>query len=98
MKALTLESLQVSMNTYGQNEGKYTGTIHFKGQYGAIELVLAPSISEHVLALCADALVENAKDVANNLTAAIINQVDRQLAPPVAIPPAMPATPDDLPF
>ncbi len=94
MKDLTLESLQVSMNNYGANEGKYTGTVQFKGHYGSIELTLAPSISEQVLALCADALVENARDVANNLTAAIINQVDRQLPPPMAEP----GPDDDKPF
>ena len=82
MPDLILESLSVNRCTYGSEEGKYTGSLAFRGHYGQISITLDPIISEKVLALCADALVENARQVADNLTATIINQSGKQLPSP----------------
>ena len=79
---LILESLEITFQHYGADEGKYTGSLAFKGHYGRISITLDPIISEKVLTLCAEALVENARQVADNLTASVINQSGKQLAPP----------------
>lgn len=75
---MQLTMLHIDLCGYGPNQGRYTGTATFKGQYGGVEIVLAPDVSEAVLKLCADSLVANARDVANNLTAQIIEQAGRK--------------------
>lgn len=71
---MKLEQLIISHQSYGVHAGKYTGTASFKGQYGGVDIVLSPEVSVEVLKLCADALISNARDVANNLTAQIIER------------------------
>lgn len=74
MANLKMTHLHVNFMEYGPHVGKYTGSVGFRGQYGTVDIVLSPSLSEKVLTLCADALVENAKEVASDLTAQIIEQ------------------------
>lgn len=81
---LRLENLSIDICDYGPEKGKYTGKARFKGQYGGIDIVLAPSVSQNILRLCADALVENSKAVAETLSAQVIEQADNLLPPAVA--------------
>ena len=72
---MRLKYLNITLSTYGPNEGKYTGEAKFANQSGAIDIVLVPEVSDKILALCAEALVANAREVAQNLTAATLTQV-----------------------
>ena len=69
---MRLSHLSIALNEYGDEKGKYSGKAAFKGQYGGIDIVLSPEVSQAVLKLCADALVQNSKDVASNMTAEVI--------------------------
>lgn len=71
---MQLESLDVSLDKYGEHKGKYVGRAKFASSYGSVEVVLSPQVSTEVLKLCADALVANAKDMAQNMTAEVITQ------------------------
>lgn len=87
---LRLDSLSINLMDYGPDKGKYIGKACFKGQYGGIDIALSPSISQNILRLCAYALVENSRAVAETLSAQVIEQADN-LLPPAAIE-------DDIPF
>lgn len=72
---MQLTSLNISFDDYGVHKGKYKGSAHFRGQYGAVEIVLTPDISDQVLKLCAEAIVANTKELAQTITAATLTQV-----------------------
>lgn len=72
---MQLTSIHINLLTYGPMEGKYEGSVNFKNMYGAIEIKLSDKLSQEVLKLCADALVEQAKETGKMLTANILEQV-----------------------
>jgi hypothetical protein len=76
---MQLKALRIELRDYGINEGKYTGEVSFRNQYGSVEVVLAPEISQQVLALCAGALVKNAQDVAQIMTASVLESTTKVL-------------------
>ena len=90
---IQLTTINISLQTYGPNEGKYTGEVRFKGVYGAVEIVLSPSISEKILALCAEGLMQNTRELAETLTANIL--VSQTTLP---APAPKETTDDDIPF
>lgn len=55
---MRLKQLHINLDEYGDNKGKYTGKAIFQGQWGGVEVVLSPAVSQGVLRLCADALLE----------------------------------------
>ena len=69
---LRLRSLSVRLEEWGDNKGKYTGTVSFVGQTGSMDIVLGSELSEQCLRLCGDALVAHAKETAQNMTTAVI--------------------------
>ena len=71
---MRLYQLVVTLEEYGPNKGKYCGSAQFKGEYGGVSVVLSPAVSDAVLKLCADAMVANAKDMANIMASNIIEQ------------------------
>ena len=71
---MELSRLNITRKLYGANEGKMVGEISFISDGGTIELILSPEACSKILAVCAEDLVEMAKETANNLTAEIIEQ------------------------
>ena len=71
---MKLKSLSLELSTYGIHEGKFTGQARFENEYGAMEVVLTPEMSNKVLELCAETLVQQASRSANLFTDAILNQ------------------------
>lgn len=80
---MQLTSLEIHLEDYGVNKGRYTGSAHFKGEYGGVDIVLHPDVSDAVLKLCADALVKNSRDLAEQLTAETLTQAAGSLPPPL---------------
>lgn len=72
---MRLERLHIDLCSYGLNEGKYTGSAKFCNAYGGVEIVLSPEVSDKILAIVGDAVVDNAREVAQKLTAATLTQV-----------------------
>ena len=70
--------LSVQHQDWGPLKGKYKGTVTFLNNQGTVAIVLSHEASQKILDLCAEALVTQAKEVAQNLTAAIVEQSTRQ--------------------
>lgn len=68
---MKLRKLEIELHWYGENAGKYTGTIEFEGQSGSQKLILDPIISAALLDFCGPAMTSAAKAAADNLQAAM---------------------------
>lgn len=71
---MKLESLRISLQDYGVNKGRYVGQCAFKNEMGGVDIVLHPDVSDTILKLCADALVQNTREMAQTMTTQIIEQ------------------------
>lgn len=58
-------------------EDKIKGTITFKGNGGKVELSLEEPQVKKILAVCAERLIEQAQEAANNLTGAVIEAAEQ---------------------
>lgn len=76
---MELERLYLTKETYGAHKGKISGKITFQGSAGEITLVLTHENAHEILRICADRLVEQSKEIAMNMTAAIIENAGSQL-------------------
>jgi hypothetical protein len=70
---MQLESVNISRQCWGPNEGKMLGDITFKNPDGKIQLMLDDIACNKILALCAEGLVNSAQAIAKNMTASIIS-------------------------
>ena len=71
---MKLKSLEIEEIRWGENEGQYRANITFSSDRGSVTTHLSPREINKVLSVVADALVETSKEVAQDLTAEIINQ------------------------
>lgn len=69
---MILNDLHIYRNAWETNQ-PLKGTLKFKGTHGNVELILDESLSKKILAIVADAVVASGKEIANNLTAEIID-------------------------
>ena len=69
---MELESLYLRKEPYGAKKGQMTGDIVFSNDGGKITLVLTAENSREILRICAERLVEQSREVATQMTAAII--------------------------
>ena len=76
---MQLSRMSISFQDYGVNKNRYTGEAYFKNESGGVQIVLTPDVSDKILAIVAEAVVSNAKEVANELTAATLTQVSGPL-------------------
>lgn len=58
----------------GYKDGAYTGEVSFTDPTGEIKLNLTPELSAQILAVVAHELVIASREIATNLTAAVITQ------------------------
>ena len=76
---MPLEDLRITEIEWGDRMGQYEARIKFSSEHGSVEAQLSPEHVSKVLNVVADALVNSARDVANNLTAEIITQSNNLL-------------------
>lgn len=76
---MELEQLIITKQHWGPMEGKYTGSVTFKGQVSRIEIQLGTELSREVLKICAEQLVEQARETGKLLTGEIIQQIDGRI-------------------
>lgn len=67
MSNIVLRSLHIH-KPYGRSDKTYEGSIEFTGQNGEVKVRLDPKLSAAVLAVCAEAVVEASKAVAEAMT------------------------------
>ena len=68
---MKLKSLALNLNTWGPNDGRYSGQIRYDGENGAVELLLDPIISDRLLACIGPAITESALLTAKKLEESI---------------------------
>jgi len=61
---MRLTRLEIKLNVYGENEGKYTGVAQFTGDAGSVALNLNQHHCEQMFLVCADGIVDVAKAAA----------------------------------
>lgn len=72
---MQVERLEVHRReSYEEGVGTFKGTLRVKGAYGGIELILDSQLSEDVLKLCAESLTRATRELAQNMTAAVLEQ------------------------
>ena len=69
---MLLKSIYLRRNMYGVEEGKLKGNIDVGTSLGEIKLILTEEKCQQILNLVADALVEQTKEVAQLMTAELI--------------------------
>jgi hypothetical protein len=70
---MILEDLRIERQAYGADKGKFKGSIRFSNDRSKIEMALTHDVSEQLLKVVGDCLVESAKELAMDLTADCIN-------------------------
>ncbi len=87
---MQLDELKLKRETWGENKGKFTGTIRYVDPAGEIEIILSPEAAYEYLRLSADALNRFALDGLSQLRAAIMSAaipLRSTLPEPTAKPP-----------
>jgi len=69
---MRLTELRITLNSYGKDEGQYTGKVRFTNKDGDIALKLNASMCEEIFTICADGMIDVAKEAAANMTCSII--------------------------
>lgn len=69
---MELRTIYLSRETYGADKGKLKGNVTVSTLAGEIKLYLSEEKAGRILNICADQLVENAKEVAQNITKEIL--------------------------
>ena len=76
---MELESIYMTKSNYGVHKGQVSGTIKFSGGYGSIELTLTHENAQEILRICSGRLVEQSREAANSMTAAIFENLAEQI-------------------
>jgi len=58
--------------SYKPNAGEYEGTAEFSGDSGSVALKLTPAMCNKIFMICADGILNTAKEAAENLTCNVI--------------------------
>ncbi len=69
---MILDKLEIEMERWGANKGKYTGTAKFSGEAGEVTLNLNEHHIEEIFRTCADSIIETSKAAARHLACAVI--------------------------
>jgi hypothetical protein len=69
---MVLTKLEIEIERWGEHKGKYTGKAFFAGEAGDVSLNLTPKMCDQIFLVCADGIMETAKEAATNLTHNVI--------------------------
>ena len=70
---MILEELKIELMKYGDSKGKHLGYVSFVNESGKVSLTLTPEKCEQIFSVCADGLIETAKEAAESMTCNIID-------------------------
>lgn len=82
---MRLKSLTISRNDYGycdKEKDVLYGSIEYSGQYGEVKGNLTQQHCAEIIKLVAKAIVATSQDIANNLTAEVLEQSSQALPAP----------------
>ena len=69
---LVLQTLNINMQTYGENKGQYIGTAKFQCDEGTVEVRIGHGHAHRILEICSDAIIRQAEKVADAMIAPLI--------------------------
>ena len=69
---MKLTDLRIELQKYGRDKGQYVGKIEFTNSDGDIALKLNPEMCEKIFLICADGMIDVAKEASRNMTCNII--------------------------
>jgi hypothetical protein len=70
---MILESIDISLEKWGENKGRYVGRARFANQGGKVEVNLMPDTADKVLSLLANQVVAAAQDTAKMMASQVIS-------------------------
>lgn len=69
-----IKSIYLSMETYGVDKGKLSGSIEFINAHGEMKVRINNAQAEKIVAILADNLVQTAQETAQLMTAQVLQQ------------------------
>ena len=69
---MNLVKLDIERVKYGESKGQFKGYIKFDNELGEIAISLTPKHCEELFRVCADGIVDTAKEAATELTCTVI--------------------------
>lgn len=69
---MILQKLEIGLEQWGENKGKYAGSAKFSGEAGTVILNLNQNHIEEIFRTCADSIIETSRAAARHLTHAVI--------------------------
>ena len=85
---MKLKSIEIELQKWGTNEGKYEGTIKYEGERGEIKMVLTPKISDALLVCIGETITHFAAEAANQVRDSIYSSLEEaRKAPTVQLNP-----------
>lgn len=72
---MILEKLEIERQSYGPDKGKFKGSMRFANERSRIEMSLTHDVSERLLKVVGEALVDSAKELATELTSDCIESL-----------------------
>lgn len=70
---MILKQIYLNRNEYGPSKGSLEGNVTFMGEHGEIKLTIGDEQARAFVKVFSKALVESSKEVANRLTAEVLN-------------------------
>lgn len=72
---LTIDPIRSYEAGFDPTRSTFKGKIKYNTSNGAVEMRLGPDVATRILAIIADELVKESKEIATNLTAEVLSQV-----------------------
>jgi len=69
---MILEDLRIQLSTFGRDKGKYKGRATFVNEQGSVTINLTKKHCENIFSICADGIIDTAKEAADSLTISVI--------------------------
>lgn len=70
---MILQELKIERERWGDNKGKFAGSITFESARSSIKMALTHDVSERLLKVVGESLVDEAKELATELTAECVD-------------------------
>ena len=69
---MKLQRLEIKRITYGDDAGSFEGKMSFDNEFGSIAVKLSSAQCDKLFKVCADGIIETAKEAARELTISVI--------------------------
>ena len=79
MSEMRLKSMEIKREDWGENKGKFIGSIRYTGEHANIDLKLNDEQIQSIFAIVADRMIEVSKEAAKELTCDIIESLTQRI-------------------